>query len=735
MTEFRLKVSLLVNQENCIWLCDAMSTGQKLLFQPALNTPLSPGDVIAGVAQEITNDFYSTYGSNILLICTQPMILIGRDYDSVKLSLLPELKDAYVKQPGSYAQKCGEQNADTWLRIIYTCYAALDNQSVYPPGEELIIKAAADQKVYGDGGLKQAFKYALPSDVHQVDIKKLEQIPDDFIVHFLTSWYEKRFIRHLRCYGIEEKPQNEIDYRTKKRIVVDRSKRTLENNKLLPIHKVMGILLTNPFRVPFITGAMAANIATRINYSYTDIDIRCHALSFALHEQLELGYLAASINVPQEIDYETLTKYDMTEHNPGYAFSRVISISKKAIEKLRILHETQLSFSLEPIARLSEDQNKAITSIDHAGVVCITGAAGTGKSTVTYEMFKALAAKQVSVAVVAPTGKAADRVRRMGIPKENVSTIHKLLASAANYQVIIIDESSMVDISLLLNLLRHATSLKKLVMVGDNAQLPPVSWGTIFHSIISCQRFYVIHLTRSFRFEQDKLSKFINAVRDNQPLPRCDKEEMTMNEEGRWVMTRIPSDLTLFPIVQMSGGDEMSITILYTTLLKAGYKPIVLSHTRYSASRVNENIVKTMGIAVGVEFFPGQKVMATKGCKKYDISNGQDGIVESVTDRDVLVDFDGVKVTYFRYHNIYPSAKDLSPCYAMTIHKSQGNEWDCVILYLDKYCAFITKELMYTAISRARKMLFIAGNPVSFMASLTNNRRSCGVLDEMIIEE
>jgi hypothetical protein len=719
--EFKLKIAIIADVNSKTWLCNAMSGGNKVLLQCSL--PLSPGDTVAGLAIEHINDAYLPWGSSVLLISNEPMVLFGRDYDSLAVSLLSDLQGAYIKD-GYSAVKCTAANAENWLRVIYTCYELLDSDTVYPLCEKLIIKAMGNQKIYGDGRLKNIFRSALPSESSALALRKLESVPDEFIVAFLDSWYKHRFLRLLACYGIDEISQaspSKNNYNNAKNY----QKPLIEENKLLPTHVIPDLLLSNPFRLPFVPTDLVTKIAKRINFGYTQLDVNAHIGSYALHKKLADGYLAALIDIDPNLDSDTLEKYGITSQSPGFAFTRVISTAQKTISKLREIHERSVSYNLDNIPTLSEDQNQAVTSINMAGVVCITGSAGVGKSTIIKETFRLLVSRNVPVAVATPTGKAANRLRTMkdgGIPKEYVSTIHKLLKTAANYQVILIDESSMVDVSLLHRLLKEAVNLKKLVMVGDSSQLPPVGWGTIFHSIVSCQRFYVINLTKSFRFERDSLSRFIAGVR-NGLAPSC-------HNPGPGVV----DPTTCYPSVQRYPGNVDDVYRLYSSLVANGITNIaILTPYNNSADQINALIMKNMGVTQ--YFFPGQRVMCVRAYSKYDVANGEDGEVRSVNDHEVVVNFNGVDIKFSKHYNVYPSASHLKPCYAITINKSQGSEYDAVICVLDRLSQFITKERVYTAISRAKKMLFIVGNPVILDSAIVNNRVPCTVLDDLMLED
>lgn len=393
-------------------------------------------------------------------------------------------------------------------------------------------------------------------------------------------------------------------------------------------------------------------------------------------------------------------------------------------------------------------QRKAINTALSRGFLVLTGGPGTGKTTTLNAIISLFTQQGLSVMITAPTGRAAKRIS--DLTGYEAKTIHRLLEvsftvddvprfnknenNPLDCDVLVIDEMSMVDAVLFESLLRALKISCKLIMVGDSDQLPSVGAGNVLKDIIDSGVVPTIELKEIFRQAQ-KSAIVVNA------------HKIVKGEEID--LKRKDSDLFFFQRLEFDDLQELIVDLVADRLPKAyGYTAKdniqVLSPTRKGPAgtvelnsklqlRLNPPDRKKSEIKnFGTVFRVGDKVMQIKN--NYDITwskdkeqgagifNGDIGtIIEIKKAIGMLkIDFDG------RICN-YPSTalEQLELAYAATVHKSQGSEFDVVILaVLGGYDKLYYRNLLYTAVTRAKKMLIIVGSSQRVKYMIDNNRRT-----------
>ncbi len=393
-------------------------------------------------------------------------------------------------------------------------------------------------------------------------------------------------------------------------------------------------------------------------------------------------------------------------------------------------------------------QRKAINTALSQGFLVLTGGPGTGKTTTLNAIISLFTQQGLSVMITAPTGRAAKRIS--DLTGYEAKTIHRLLevsftsdemqkftkneSNPLDCDVLVIDEMSMVDAQLFEALLRAIKMTCKLIMVGDSDQLPSVGAGNVLKDIIDSGVVPTIELKEIFRQAQ-KSSIVVNA------------HKIVKGEEID--LKRKDSDMFFFQRLEFDDLQELIVDLVSNRLPAAyGYTAKdniqVLSPTRKGPSgttelnnhlqlRLNPPSRKKPEIkTLGTTFRVGDKVMQNKN--NYDIVWNKDGeqgtgifngdigtIIEIKKAIGILkIDFDG------RVCN-YPSAslEQLELAYATTVHKSQGSEFDVVILaILGGYDKLYYRNLLYTAVTRAKKMLIIVGSSQRVKYMIDNNRRT-----------
>ncbi len=399
--------------------------------------------------------------------------------------------------------------------------------------------------------------------------------------------------------------------------------------------------------------------------------------------------------------------------------------------------------------KLSEKQKNAVRSTVSNGVLVITGGPGTGKTTIINAILSVFDFAGLKTALAAPTGRAAKRMQQA--TGRNASTVHRLLEYAyadgedrmvfgrneqnpLDFDCVIIDEMSMVDILLMEALLRALKSGTRLVLVGDADQLPPVGAGNVLRDILSCEAIHSCRLTDIFRQAQES-AIVVNAHLINKG------EHPAFNEKGR----------DFFMVKRDAKNIASAISELCAKRLPAYFKDLdprndiqVLTPARkgelgcVELGRRLQDILnppspskaeKKIGERV---YRVGDKVMQTKNNYNMEwknlktmlsgtgIFNGDMGIIDSVDNENGIIGviFDGEIYVRYDYSNI----DELENAFALTVHKSQGSEFPVVVMPMAFFPPMLsTRNLLYTAVTRAREAVVLVGSPEICNAMVDNN--------------
>lgn len=377
----------------------------------------------------------------------------------------------------------------------------------------------------------------------------------------------------------------------------------------------------------------------------------------------------------------------------------------------------------------SEEQLNAIELALHSKITVITGGPGVGKTTILNGLLSIFRQNSYKVLLAAPTGRAAKRMNES--THMEAKTIHRLLEySEGSFKknssdklkgdVLILDECSMINLSLMYSLLSAIPDRMKLIMVGDVDQLPSIGCGTILKDIIDSDVVPVARLTKIFR--QGKESRIItNAYAINQgemPNLRNDSKgdfyffrvydkEMLQKQVVRLVTEAIP---------QKFGINKEDIQVL-TPMRKSEDVIGSISLNQILQERINPN-----GEYVSTPLYKlrvGDRVMQTKNNYDLEAYNGDIGIIESIDKEEDLL-----RVKFFgnSYTTVYEKGdiEQLELAYATTIHKSQGSEYPAVVIIVDRsHYIMLQKQLLYTAVTRAKKLCVIIGTEDAVRLAVT----------------
>lgn len=396
-------------------------------------------------------------------------------------------------------------------------------------------------------------------------------------------------------------------------------------------------------------------------------------------------------------------------------------------------------------------QRKAIFEAASSGVLIITGGPGTGKTTIIKALIRIYESMGCEVALAAPTGRAAKRMAESTACEAR--TIHRLLEvefrdeadgdegatfarnehNLLDADIIIIDEASMIDMFLMQALLAAIRPGARLVLLGDCDQLPSVGAGNVLHDLINSGCFNIVRLTEIFRQGSESLI-VTNAHRINRgemPVTDArDKDFFFMKREGGALIStlaevtakRLPATygVSAFDKIQVITPTRKGAagTETLNQLLQAELNP----PAKDKAEKKFRNVV----------FREGDKVMQIRnnydltwdedGKERFGIYNGDIGVIGKIYDRQsyMMVSFDGREVKYG-----FDLLEDLELAYAITVHKSQGSEYPFVVMPVTDFPPMLmTRNLLYTAVTRAKTMAVLIGREDALSRMVENDREA-----------
>ena len=413
---------------------------------------------------------------------------------------------------------------------------------------------------------------------------------------------------------------------------------------------------------------------------------------------------------------------------------------------------------------LDEHQVTAVKEAVRNGLLVITGGPGTGKTTTINTIIRYFELEGLEIFLAAPTGRAAKRMSET--TGFEARTVHRMLelnggaegsggferdeSNPLEADVIIVDEMSMVDISLMYSLLKAISVGTRLILVGDVNQLPSVGPGSVLRDIIQSHACNVVMLTKIFR-QASTSDIIVNAHKINHG------EEVILDNKSMdfFFLKRYDADVIINVVLQLIKQklpkfvDATPYDIQVLTPMRKGLLGVERLNgilQRYMNPPANDKVEKEYGSTV---FREGDKVMQTKNnyqlaCeiltkfvltvdKGLGIFNGDMGIIRQINDfaEQMIIEFDEGRMVEYPYKLL----DELELAYAITIHKSQGSEYPAVVIpLLSGPMMLMNRNLLYTAVTRARKCVTLVGNEVTFQQMIQNTsqqKRYSGLCDRL----
>ena len=412
---------------------------------------------------------------------------------------------------------------------------------------------------------------------------------------------------------------------------------------------------------------------------------------------------------------------------------------------------------------LSEKQKQAIREINDNNVTIITGGPGTGKTTIIKTILEIYKRKKYKTILCAPTGRAAKRMTET--TGEEASALHRLLeigkvdeeslfkkdneykGAPIDADIIIVDEVSMVDMFVMSYLLDCIYLGTKLILVGDCDQLPSVGPGSVLKDLISSEKIVTVHLDKIFR-QAAKSKIIVNAHRVNNGKPFIEKDSPELEEDSKedfFFIKENNQEKILEQVLSLCNGrlrkfgdyDFFENIQVLTPTKKGmlGTKELNKAlQNELNPYRENEPEKSSMGAVFRI----GDRVMQIKN--NYDmywerriddsievgngIFNGEIGTITNINEKEknIRIKFDDEKVCWYEFNEL----EQIEHSYCITIHKAQGSEFDVVIMIIPQTAPMLlTRNLLYTGLTRAKKLLIVIGNAqiLDYMLKNTDSKK------------
>lgn len=685
---------------------------------------------------------YIDQGNQSLLCKVQPFVTIPIDKDRIKEYFLKTLRGSGFGLVS--AERLYTHLIETARNFRYGSDFISDSQ---------LTEEVGSSRFQGDGVAGYLSDISVKySKTYDQKIAELIASTQDFKINtginitqakkLLLDWYNKRSLRKLYLLGL-----------TRGEIL----------SSGVPFDTLYDICISNPYRIASIDLSKCDRILESIRRSVPEDSKLCGKVNRFVHSSI---YSNGHTCIPelalrkQFPFYDRLRETIMNEYfvmvfkNRAYV-KYTYRVETKLMEYLnQLIYQTADTIAKTPqvlgfnenmfeCKTLTEEQKKAIDGALNSRVCIITGSAGTGKSTILREITRNLEIREKSFSICAFTGKAVSRLHEI-MENSTATTIDRLildvrkgLKKAPSH--IIIDEGSMVTMDLFYRLL-DVLEFKyvNITIVGDCNQLPPIGWGNLMREMMNCNRIPLFYLTINQRIVsqtsedskvEDKFDRFILENANNLIDPnRSTRRPMEFREGSGFYV--LPGGVNTVQSVAtaLKNANYDSDDILILSPYKAYLDPLnqIMQSTFLDTSFKFE---QNTGLFTRL-WCVNDRVMMTKNNYDIQVMNGEEGKVTEITDEGIKVNFKD-NIYLFKFDSNKQEEReddpedakkdeeeellssDLIHSFAVSVHKSQGSEAKYVILYIPEdrnFGNFINVNLLYTAITRTRKTIWVVSS-------------------------
>lgn len=460
-------------------------------------------------------------------------------------------------------------------------------------------------------------------------------------------------------------------------------------------------------------------------------DKSMHDVKIALHDLHDQGKIKVISH--QDQHFVTLSQYYFSEKNIAHKLLKLVNAAHNTIAQRFDINAIyrKLRIHDNDAVQLNEDQQRGILTCLQHQVTVITGGPGTGKTTLIKKLLTLVEEHELRYKLAAPTGRAAKRITES--TGRAATTLHRLLEfdamtmgfarnehNALLVDFLIIDEASMIDVFLANAIMKAVPSHAHLIFIGDIDQLPSVGAGNFLRDVIASSIIPCIRLHHIFRQAQNSLIT-INAHRINSGefpssyLPEARRDFFFIKEEE-------PANVNKhLDAIFMQGLTKYHINVQDAVVLVPMHKGIVGTQTinHHLQTILNPGTTEQQVMNMGVTFKVNDRVMQIRNNYDKLVFNGDIGTIETIDTQECLitVQFLDQTATYE-----FSELDELVLAYALSIHKSQGSEYAAVIipLFMQHYI-LLQRNLLYTAITRAKKLCILIGQPKAIGMAVNNN--------------
>ncbi len=499
-------------------------------------------------------------------------------------------------------------------------------------------------------------------------------------------------------------------------------------------------LFNNPFSLP-IGNDYLSRLCVNLGITCTKLDSTMANVVNTLHNTMKRDKSTCiSLNLFNSNMRETIVKnaknYNLVICDSFISFDYIYAIEKTVATKITQNCSDSVKFLSIKDDYISVSYLSRLLKLDR---LIISGPAGTGKTTVISKLAEKLEQEKENYVVVSFTGKAVARLKEFGV--KNTFTMDLLMyKKGKQFQYLIIDEMSMVSTMLMYTFFRCFTHYYKIIMVGDENQLCPIDYGKMFKHIIESNRdnkiFPQLALTKIHRTNRQGIVDLANYVACGE-LNASKFSKIIKNADILLYNTELKNILAVIKALNSKGISTSEITLItpfnkYRNKLNELLKAVYLGTSNVIVKDEWNN-----------EWKKGEKVMMTINDYECMIMNGEEGIIESAEEKSLLVNFGSRTIKFSTSSNgkTYPyrgTTYKLVTSYCITVNKSQGSEWNYVLVYLGnddpgRYKYFLTKNLLYTAITRAREKLILFCDVTLFHSMMQNNTNNTRELLSLLL--